>query len=263
MKLGESLFRIKKYTNYLLTSGNSHSIHSPFVFDLYTRVIRDNTAFYAFEKVEAIRAKMLLSEKRILVEDFGTGSESSNKKILSLKYITNHYVKPRKYGQLLFRLVNHFQPENILEIGTSLGLTTSYLSLPNPGARVITLEGSDETARVAETNFKLANVTAQIIQGEFSQTLPLAIKQFPKLDFVYFDGNHRKEATLHYFNECLRLHHAHSLFVFDDIYWSFEMSQAWKEIKSHPSVTLSIDLYSIGIVFFRSGQSKQHFVLRY
>jgi predicted O-methyltransferase YrrM len=261
MNWRESFFRTKEFVRYILTAGNSHSIHSPFVFELYTKVITDSIPFYAFDTVESIRAKMLMSEKKILVEDFGTGAVSGKKKQLSLRYIASHYVKPRKYGQLLFRLVNHFQPNNILEIGTSLGITTSYLSLPNPRSRIITLEGSEETANMAELNFNAAHINPQVIRGEFSATLPRAINQIQKLDFVYFDGNHRKEPTLQYFFQCLQSHHENSVFVFDDIYWSRGMAEAWKQIKDNPSVTLSIDLYSFGIIFFRHGQTKQHFRL--
>jgi predicted O-methyltransferase YrrM len=263
MNWKESFFRTKEFARYVLTAGNSHSIHSPFVFELYTKVIKDSTPFYSFEKIEAIRARMLMSEKKILVEDFGTGATHGKKKNLSIRYIASHYVKHRKYGQLLFRLVNHFRPNNILEIGTSLGITTSYLSLPNPGSKIITLEGSDETATMAELNFKAAHINPQVIRGEFSETLPIAINRIQNLDFVYFDGNHRKEPTLQYFFQCLQSHDENSVFVFDDIYWSQEMSEAWKEIKENSSVTLSIDLYSIGIVFFRRSQPKQHFTLRF
>jgi predicted O-methyltransferase YrrM len=263
MKWIDSFFRVKEFIRYVLTAGSSHSIHSPFVFDLYTKVIADSTLYYAFDKVEAIRSRMLISEKEIQVEDFGTGSMNGYKRKHSVRFIASHYVKPKKYGQLLFRMVNHFRPKNILEIGTSLGVTTSYLALPDPQGNVVTLEGSGETAEIAEMNFKSANVKARIIRGEFSQTLPKAISLLQTLDFVYFDGNHRKLPTLQYFSECLQAHHQNSVFVFDDIYWSGEMAGAWKEIKENPEVTLSIDLYSIGIIFFKQGQPKQHFTLRF
>jgi predicted O-methyltransferase YrrM len=173
-------------------------------------------------------------------------------------------VKPEKYGQLLFRLVNHFKPKNILEIGTSLGITTLYLATPDTLSKVITLEGSEQTANVAALNFKMAEVkNIEIIRGEFSETLPAAIARLNTLDFVYFDGNHRREATLKYFKACLQRHNEESVFVFDDIYHSKEMFEAWKEIKEHSEVTLSLDLFSLGIIFFRRERIKQHFTLRF
>jgi len=264
MSLNNSFFRATQYLKYRFRAGNAHALHSPFVYDLYTKVIKDSTAYYAFEKVESLRAKMLLTEQKLSVEDFGTGNANGNKRELSVSYIASHFVKPKKYGQLLFRLVNYFGPENILEIGTSLGLTTLYLALSGTNKKVITLEGSKETAQVAQSNFQLLKVNnIELVEGEFSTTLPQALSKMKTLDFVYFDGNHRLSPTLDYFEKCLARHHENSVFVFDDIYWSREMKKAWQQIKSHPSVTISIDLFSIGIIFFRKGMPKQDFVLRY
>jgi predicted O-methyltransferase YrrM len=257
-------FRTVKYLNYSLSAGNAHAIHSPFVFDLFTNVIEDTAPYYAFEKVEALRSQMLLSRKKIIVDDYGTGMLNGSRRELSLKYIAGKYVNQKKYGQLLFRLVNRFQPKTILEIGTSIGITTLYLALPCTTSRVITLEGSTETAAIAVDNFKKAGAeNIELIIGEFSATLPIAIEKAEILDFVYFDGNHRKNPTLDYFEKCLLKRNENSVFVFDDIYHSREMSEAWNAIKDNDAVTKSIDLFSIGIVFFRTGQPKQHFILRY
>ena len=248
----------------MLTAGDEHSIHSPFMFDLYTNVITDKSAFYAFGKIEGIRSKMLLSSEKIPVQDFGTGGEEKNQRMLSLSFIARKYVKPKKEGQLLFRLVNYLHPANLLELGTSLGITTLYLATPQSKSRVVTIEGCPNTAAVAQKNFKMAGVTnIYQVTGEISVSLPAALKQFERIDFVYFDANHRKGPTLDYFNACLRLHHANSVFVFDDIYWSKEMAAAWNEIRNHPAVTITVDLYTMGIVFFREGQPRQHFRLKF
>ena len=207
---------------------------------------------------------MLLSDKSILVHDFGTGGNKTHEKKLSLQFIAKNYVKPAKYGQLLFRLVNKFRPAQILELGTSLGITTMYLASADSKANVTTIEGCVNTAATAKENFETAGIkNIKQVTGEFSEVLPEVLKNIPQLDFVYFDGNHRKEATLLYFNQCLPKHSEHSVFVFDDIHWSSEMQQAWKIIQQHEAVTLTIDLFFIGIVFFRKGIPKQHFVLKY
>jgi predicted O-methyltransferase YrrM len=264
MNVSDAVFRAIKFAGYKAKAVSAHGLHSPFLFDLYTNIIRTTAHYYAYEKVEALRSKMLLSKKEIAVEDFGTGAAKGDRQMLSLSYIASHYVKPKKYGQLLFRLVNHFKPKTILEIGTSLGLTTLYLALPDESAKVTTLEGSVETAAEAEKNFRALHASnVEIVKGEFSKTLPEAVKRFTHLDFVYFDGNHRKAPTLDYFYQCLGKHSEQSVFVFDDIYWSREMAEAWQEIKRHKAVTVSLDLYSVGIVFFRTGQPKQDFLLKY
>jgi len=229
---------------------------------LYVNIICDETPFYSYDTIEAIRAQMLLSNEKIDAHDFGAGSEKSRSR--SLSSIARRSVKPAKYGQLLFRLINHFQPARILEIGTSLGITTMYLAAPNKKSKVITLEGCPNTSAVAESNFKKVGASnIELIVGDFDATIPMALKELPHLDFVYFDGNHRKEPTLRYFQQCLLHHHQNSVFVFDDIYWSREMAEAWEAIKKEPTVTMTIDLYSIGIVFFKKELQKQNYRLRF
>ena len=252
------------YLHYRLVANTAHQIHSPFVFDLYNNVIKDATPYYAFRVIESIRAKMLLSGEKIVVHDFGTGRSANPEEKRSLQFIASHYVKPIKYAQLLFRLVNEFLPIYILELGTSLGITTMYLASPLSSAKVITLEGCPNTAAVAKKNFRDAQVkNIEQIIGEFSVSLPEALSKMPRLDFVYFDGNHKKDATLDYFFRCLPKHHEQTVFVFDDIHWNLEMTEAWKIIQQHEATTLTIDLFSIGIVFFRKGIPKQHFVLKF
>jgi predicted O-methyltransferase YrrM len=160
--------------------------------------------------------------------------------------------------------VNRFSPEHTLELGTSLGITTLYLSLPKQQNQIITLEGCPETAALALANFRrLKRTNIELLSGEFSDTLPLALKKLPRLDLVYFDGNHRKEPTLNYFETCLPQATEDSIFIFDDIHWDPGMESAWEEIKKHHRVSLTIDLFELGLVFFRRGMVKQDFVLKY
>ncbi len=255
---------VLQYMRYRLVSSNAHGLHSPFVFDLYNNVIRDETPFYVFSAIEKVRAKMLLSDEIIDVLDLGTGGKKTLHRKLPVSLIAKQYVKPARFGQLLFRLVNRFQPVHMLELGTSLGITSMYLAAPYSSSQLISVEGCPNTASVAKRNFlalKMKNI--QQVTGEFSDVLPGILENIPQLDFAYFDGNHRKDATLHYFNECLSRHHEHSVFVFDDIHWSKGMQEAWKIIQQHPSVSCSIDLFYAGIIFFRKNMSKQHFVLKF
>ena len=253
-----------QYLRYKLKAINDQHIHSPFVYHFYNNIIRDETPFYVFTLIESVRSKMLLSEDQIEVHDLGTGGKKYQKKIRSLQFIARHYLKPSKDAQLLFRLVNHFHPVHILELGTSLGLTTMYLASADSKAHVMTVEGCPNTAGVAKKNIASLGIkNIEQFVGEFSAVLPGILKNTTRLDFVYFDGNHRKSATLDYFQLCLSKHHEQTVFVFDDIHWSLEMSEAWKIIQQHEAVTLTIDLFFIGIVFFRKGIQKQHFILKY
>ncbi|WP_439882466.1 O-methyltransferase [Pontibacter sp. MBLB2868] len=252
------------YLLYCLRSFKLHGVHSPFVFDLNKHVIRHDGHFAAYDKVEALRQDLLNDETELQVTDFGAGPLAGKRKTRQVKEIAKTSAKPAKYGQLLFRLVNHFQPQTIFDLGTSLGVTTSYQAEACKEATVYTFEGCPNIARVAQENFcKLGLNQVQTVIGNLDETLPQLVQQVDTLDYVFFDGNHRYEPTMRYFNACLEKHHEGSVFVIDDLYWSAEMTQAWEEIKKHPKVLQTVDLFYIGLVFFRTTQPKEHFSLYY
>ena len=257
----------KKYLNYYLKASNSrgHGIHSPFVFDLITKVLNDRSHYPEYDKVEALRQQLLTNKTLLNIEDFGAGSSVTKMKQRSVASIARSVAKPKKFGQLLFRMVKMYQPKTILEIGTSLGITTSYLSLAKPDGNTITLEGAKEVAAVAKNNFaSLGLQNISITEGNFDHTLLSVISPLSTVDFVFIDGNHRREPTERYFQELLLKTNHESILVFDDIHWSREMEQAWETIKKHPSVRCSIDLFFIGIVFFRKEfREKQDFKIRF
>jgi len=198
------------------------------------------------------------------VEDFGAGSTILKNKKRVVRDIAKTSVKPKKYGQLLFRLVHYFELKNILELGTSLGITTLYLAKPDSQTNIITMEGCPQTASLAKKNFsELKCKNINLILGNFDKTLPSALAKMKKVDLVFFDGNHRKEPTLQYFNECLKYAHNDSLFIFDDIHWSVEMEQAWEIIKANKSVTVTIDVFFMGFIFFKKELTKQDFVVKF
>jgi predicted O-methyltransferase YrrM len=253
-----------RYIQFLLQSKNEHGVHSPFVFELYTRIIQEVEPYYIFPEIEACRSRMLSSAEDILVEDMGAGSKANLSKKRKVKDIARYSLKNTKMAQLLFRLVNYFNPQTIIELGTSLGISTLYLAASNTKASIYTFEGCPQTLAVAQQNFKHFGYTHIMpVPGNIDQTLPEQVAQIPQLDFVFFDANHRFTPTLNYFNICLTKSHTHSVFVFDDIYWSAEMAEAWRQIKNHPQVMLTIDLFYVGLVFFRKEQPKQHFKLRF
>lgn len=253
-----------KYIHYYLTAQNKHDIHSPFVYKLVTDIINNKGSFYAYKPIEIIRSQLLRDNRNITINDFGAGSILNSSKKRKVKDIARNSAKSIKYGQLLFRLVDYFQPNKMLELGTSLGISTLYQAMPKHSAKLITLEGCKETASIAQENFnklKLPNI--KILLGDFAHTLSLALQELGELDYAFFDGNHTKEATLQYFEECLPFIHNNTLFVFDDIHWSRGMEDAWKIIKDNSKVTVSVDLFFLGLIFFRKEQSKQDFTIRF
>jgi predicted O-methyltransferase YrrM len=255
---------VAKYLSFRLRAFKLHGIHSPFVFDLYHEVICHDGEFYAFAGIEQLRQRLLHDHRQIDVTDFGAGSRIRPSKRRKISEIARHSAKPPRLAQLLFRLVNRTQPAILLDVGTSLGLTTAYLAAARPGASLTTLEGCPRTAALARKNFdELGLKGVKLVEGEFASTLPQVLSQLKQVDFVFLDGNHRYGPTMAYFQACLEKRTEHSVFVIDDIYWSKEMERAWKEICRHPDVMISIDLFWLGLVFFRRNQPKQHFVLHF
>ena len=255
---------ILKYIKYRFTALTKHDIHSPFVYQLLTTVITDKKLSSDYQEIEALRSLLLKNIAEVQIEDLGAGSLKTGTKKRCVAEIARNAAKPAKYAQLLYRLVKHFQPVNLLELGTSLGISTAYMAKANPGTKLITIEGSEAIAKLAVANFNelhLPNI--EVITGNFDVQLPLLLQHTPVLDFVFFDGNHRKLPTLSYFENCLQHKHNDSVFVFDDIHWSAEMEEAWEVIKQSPEVTVTIDLFFIGLVFFRKESTKEHFVIRF
>src|SRR5687767_11054466 len=256
-----------KYLRYYFTaaSGKGHGIHSPFVFEFITKVLSNDHPYKEFAGIEKLRNEMFLDNTIIEVEDFGAGSAVSKSTQRKIASIAKNAAMPKKYSQLLFRMVNYYKPNCILELGTSLGITTAYLASANPGAKVITIEGAKAIASKAKENFKTSGLeNIQIIEGDFDQQLSSVISHLSSVDFAFIDGNHRQEPTERYLRQLMPKLHEGSIVVFDDIRWSREMVKTWENIKNLPEVRCSIDLFFLGIVFFRKEfGEKQHFTIRF
>lgn len=257
------LFQIKSYLQFLWHSKNEHAVHSPFVFNLITKCFYDKKPKPEYAVLKQYRNSLLKNKNTIEVTDFGAGSKVFKSNTREINKIAKTAGIIPKRAELLFRITNYFQPTTILEIGTSLGLATSALALGNPKAKITTLEGCQNTMAIAKKQlqlFKIDNVNC--VETKFSAYF--ATSNFPLLtsDLIYFDGNHSKAATLEYFELLLPSINNETLWIFDDIHWSAEMDEAWEIIKKHPKVTVTIDTFQWGLVFFRREQPKEHFVIR-
>ncbi len=282
-----------KYINYLITArnGRGHGMHSPFVYELIRNVLMDKKQYKAYEKPEAYRKRLLKNETILEVEDLGAGSVSGKTKQRKVSEIASTSVKHRRYSRLLYRIASYYKYGRILELGTSLGVTSAYLAQVPGLEELVTMEGAEAVAELAER--ELAGYgKVRVVRGEFdgqvaggrwqvaglendtgyrmedrggSQTnLEKTVADFQRIDMAFIDGNHRKEPTLRYFETIFSKTHAGSCIIFDDIHWSAEMEEAWDIIRKDARVTLSIDLFFIGIVFFRKEfREKQHFSIRF
>lgn len=263
-----SPFRLAlKYLRYWITAknGKGHGMHSPFVFEFITKVMNDNRKYPAYAAVEKLRQSLLQDNHILEVEDFGAGSGKARTNQRTVQSIARHAAKPRKFGQLLFRMAQYYKPATIVELGTSLGITTGYLASGHRTAKVITLEGAKAILAKAGENFRQLGLTPiETVAGNFDETLSSVVSSLSSVDFIFLDGNHRKEPTLRYFQQMLPVCHNNTLLVFDDIHWSKEMEEAWGEIKTNPAVTCTLDLFFIGIVILRKEiKERQHFAIRF
>ena len=256
-----------KYLKYYFSAANGkgHGMHSPFVFEFIQKVLNDKSHFSSYEKVEALRGRMRADSTLLTIEDMGAGSAVDSSRQRTIASIARSAAKPRKFGQLLHRMVRYYRPQTILELGSSLGITSAYLALGNPGAELITMEGATEVASIARNNLKDLSISnTRLIEGNFDQTLGPLLKEKRQVDFAFMDGNHRQSPTERYFNQLMQVMGNDSMLIVDDIHWSREMEQAWKTIQSDQRVKCTIDLFFIGIVLFRSEfKEKQQFVIKF
>jgi predicted O-methyltransferase YrrM len=256
-----------KWMQYVLLSSNArgHGIHSPFVYDLVSSVLNDNRYYYAYEKIERVKKNLLQDKRTLIIKDFGAGSSNNGNENKIISEIADTSVSKQKFGRLLFRLANYYNARTIFEMGSSLGISTSYLASAENLSSVISIEGSSEISGIAEETFKqleLKNI--KLVTGNFDEKLEILIADNPPADLVFIDGNHRKKPVLEYFEKFLNKISNTSLIIIHDIHWSREMEEAWAIIQQHPKVKMSIDIFSAGLVFFRDEfKVKQQFIIRF
>jgi predicted O-methyltransferase YrrM len=256
-----------QYLRYYFFASNrkGHGMHSPFVFDFIRHVMNDETVYPGYEKVEGLRRHLLQDQTILEIEDLGAGSSHRVTNSRTIASIAAKAAKPKKFGQLLFRIARYYKAKNILELGTSLGISSGYLASGNENSQLVTIEGSPQVVNAARKNIeslKLTNIS--ILHGNFDDLVPQVLEKMGLLDLCFIDGNHRKEPTLRYFEWLLSRVNNDSILIFDDIHWSPEMEEAWTAIKKNRRVKCTIDLFFIGIVFFRQEfREKRDFIIRF
>jgi predicted O-methyltransferase YrrM len=257
--------QLSEYVEYLVFSSHrkGHGIHSPFVYDLVSRVFRNKIRFDIVLRIEMIRKRLLKDQTKITINDLGAGQERRSKQ-RKVSEIVRYSAINKKYGNLLFNLAAEFGQPSILEMGTSFGISSMYLAASSPDSTVYTIEGCPECAAVAKDNFREAGIT-NIIQftGSFDNVIPEVIEKGIRPGLVFIDGNHRKEPTLKYFSYLVESVEGEMVFVIDDIHYSKEMSEAWETIKDSKGVSATIDILRMGIVFIRCNITRNHYRIRY
>ena len=255
------LYQTFEYIKFLFQSTNQHGVHSPFVYNLVTKCFYDKTKHEAYRNIINYRKALSKDNTRIKVTDLGVGSRVMNQQERLISNIAKNAGTTVKRAKLLFRLINYFKTKQILELGTSLGIATYAMHLGNQKAHINSIEGCPETSKFAEKQlqaFKAKNIS--LTTNDFKNAIEnLNLNSY---NLIFFDGNHQKEATLSYFDILLKTITNDTVFIFDDIYWSKKMTEAWHIIKTHHKVTVTIDTFYWGFVFFRKEQAKEHFKIR-
>lgn len=263
----QSLKYIFKYINYYLFAGHGkgYGIHSPFIYEYVTKVLNDRTVDLKLERIHTFNSELRSVKAKVDASGFGEGSHFGVRTNVRIGDIARLSSTQKKYGNLLYRTVMFFKPRVILELGTSLGIGTLYLASPDRNAKIHTIEGSEILSATARENFsKLKIRNIKQYRGEFIKVLPGLLDRLPDIDLIFIDGDHSEEATMKYFELCLKSVNSESIIILDDIHWSKGMEKAWKRIKDCSDVKLTLDLFRFGIVFFRGElYSKQHFRIRY
>ncbi len=247
--------------HFIKAKRGGHGIHSPFVYDLSENVFYNKNSFYEFEHLQSIRNELEQNQSVIEINDLGAGSLILKDKKRSIQSIAKYGISSKKKAEFLFRLVNYLNCKNIIELGTSLGLTSLYLARAGKGVNLYTIEGDKNMHTLACELFKKNNVkNIKAICADFDTALPKLLNEIGDLSMLYIDGNHRKKTTIQYAHWAMEKSDNQTVIVLDDIYWNKEMKEAWNEIYLNKKVKLSIDCYHFGLLFFRDeNKEKEHF----
>jgi predicted O-methyltransferase YrrM len=256
-----------KYLDFLLCASNSkgHGIHSPYVFDFVTKVLQDKTSYQEYEIWNAWRQSLLIDFTLLPVQEIGAGSRYGKSNIRSVSSLAKTAAKTPRTAKFIFRIARYCQPQTILELGTSLGLTAGFFSLASPASTIYTIEGVDSIAEKAEENMaEWGCKNVRIEKGNLDTKLCELLGRISKPDLVFMDGNHQEEATKRYFLQLLPHLSSTAMIIVDDIHWSHGMEKAWSFIQTHKMVNLTIDFFQFGVAFLDPAfLGKSHFKIRY
>ncbi|WP_316931777.1 O-methyltransferase [Mangrovimonas xylaniphaga] len=256
-----NMYQLLQYFKFLWRSTNQHGVHSPFVYQLVTLCFYDRKKYESYPLLKQYRKALYRNHSPISITDLGAGSRIFKNNTRKVSKIAKTSGITSKRAKLLNRLVGHLEATHILELGTSLGMGTTAMAIGHQESQITTIEGCPNTTAVAQKQFQqfqLNNINSII--ADFTPAIQQLDNQ--TYDLIYMDGNHQKTATLYYFSELLDTVHNDTIIILDDIHWSKDMTEAWEEIKAHPKVTVTIDTFYWGMVFFRTEQRKEHFSIR-
>ncbi len=273
MDLSTGIYRLLSWLQFHLTAWNTggEGVHSPYLFEWVRLIMSDKHRYYSWDAIEDCRRAMLVDKRELEFVDYGSGAEKikNRKSIRRVCDIARGSLTRMKYAQLLSRLVNWLGSQLgdrdkgliIVELGTSLGVTTAYLAMPDSRNRVLTYEGCCAVVEVAKENWRKLGVNnIQCVVGEIDTSI--LSRELGRVDVAFVDANHTCAGTREYFNVLANKVHEKSVIVIDDIHHSPEMECAWKDICADERVTSTMDLYQMGLVFFDKHYLHRNYKIR-
>lgn len=230
-----------------------YDVHAPKAFSYLGEVVEDDRHFYWFDMIRQLRLRYAASAERIEVTDLGAGSQAHASRERRVRDIAASSATPPRFGEYLLKTADWCDARYMLELGTNLGIGTAYLAgaLPADG-RLISIDADAAVLAHARAALKPLPTRGEVrlVHGAFVDRLPEALASLPRVDLAFVDGHHDEEATKRYFAAIAQHTHAGSVVILDDVHWSAGMEAAWDWVKRQPGVSLSIDLYRWGVVFF-------------
>ncbi len=261
MSIVHFLKTVPYYLEYFLKVVDRRSLQSPFMFGFYNELIQALEENERQLDIEAVRQQLYNADSIVSGIDYGAGSRISS---VSIADIAKYGISTEKECRMLYALAQMTGAKTIVELGTSVGLATSYLSRANDKAKVVTFEGNDTLTKIAKGLFQqMYCENVELIEGDIDETLPNFLNGFDDIDMAVIDANHTGEALWNYFNLLKEKMSTSGIIVIDDIRWSPDMYKTWKKLISCPDVTISVEFLLCGVVFFQKRLLKQHYILSY
>ncbi len=253
---------MREYINYWLKAKNRHGVHSPYVYDFNDKCLRLQVPEKAISSYSSYRKQLNRENLTIKVSDFGAGSKKlgADRKIKDIARVSG---SPIKYAKLIYKIVNHYKPNKMLELGTSLGLGTMMMKLGHPKGEIHTVEGCPQTLQYTMDHFPLTrDENLHFHNARFDDFIE-RLDPNEKFDFIFIDGDHRGERTQSILMSLKRHLHDETVILLDDIRWSFDMQTFWKSMTQSENYNVSIDLFKMGVLVPRHHQATENFVIRY
>jgi predicted O-methyltransferase YrrM len=251
--------RIESFIRFWFSAKPWYTVHSPYIFGLVKHIKKTPFDRQRYRPIENLRRSLKHNNTVLHFPDFG---DSGKLKQRTVSNIAKQSAKNPIQCKVLSQIITYLNPSVGVELGTSLGISYAYLATASPNTTLITIEGAPQIAEQASTNLSELGLFGHIKVGQFDTILPEVLKELEVIDFAYVDGNHQEQQTINYFNQLVERLSANGCIIFDDIYWSEGMTNAWTKIQQDSRVSLSVDFYHFGLIFIRPGVEKQHFKLR-